>query len=298
MTTTAPPAREARPGLGILMMLSAWFLFSLTDVSVKWLILLGLPALQLAFMRYFVHLVLSMGATVPTLRLLRTVTRAQIGLLLLRAALLVSASLFNFIALNHLSLTVTSAIMFSAPVMVCALSIPLLGERIGPARWFAIFLGFAGVLIIIRPFGASFHWSALLVAYNAFALALFSILTRKLSDQVTPQAMQVVMGAIGTVAMLPGALLTWTSPETPRDWAILVGVGAFAWAGHGIFARAHRFAEASVLMPYTYSFILYMSAGSYFVFGDIPDTATVIGALVIVVAGLLIWWRERQRIPA
>ena len=287
-------ARAPRAGVGILMMLGAWFLFALTDTSAKWLALLGLPALQLAFMRYFVHLLLSLGSAGRSITQIRALDRRQIALLFLRAALLVTATLFNFIALKHLSLTVTSAIMFSAPIIVSALAVPLLGERVGPVRWAAIILGFVGVLIVIRPFGTAFHWAAGLVVYNAVALAFFSILTRKLSGAVTPQTMQIFMGVLGTAVLLPAALWVWVMPETVRDWAVLVGVGAFAWAGHGLFARAHEHATASVLMPYAYSFILYMTATSFLVFGAVPDPATGLGALVIVAAGLIIWVRERQ----
>ena len=151
-----------------------------------------------------------------------------------------------------------------------------------------------GVLIVIRPFGTAFHWAAALVVYNAVALAFFSILTRKLSGAVTPQTMQIFMGVLGTAVLLPAALWVWVMPETVRDWAVLVGVGAFAWAGHGLFARAHEHATASVLMPYAYSFILNMTATSFLVFGAVPDPATGLGALVIVAAGLIIWVRERQ----
>ncbi|SLN53811.1 Riboflavin transporter [Pseudoruegeria aquimaris] len=308
-------AQATRPGhpqahLGMGMMLMAWFLFSFVDTSVKWLVLLGIPAMQLAFMRYFVALLLTLlagrGAARRAKRRpgaaaarapasgLRKLTGRQVAMLSLRAFLLVSATALNFIALQYLSLTVTSAIMFSAPIFVCALSGPLLGERVGPWRWGAILLGFAGVLIIVRPWSAAFHWSAVLIVYNALALALFSILTRRLSGQVPALTMQLFMSVLGSIVLLPFALAGWESPATFRDWGLLVGLGAFAWAGHEMFSRAHAYAEASVLMPFQYSFILFMTAGSFLVFGDVPDAVTLLGAAVIVAAGLVIWWREHH----
>ncbi len=274
------------------MMLSAWFLFSLVDTSVKWLVLLGLPALQLAFMRYAVHFVLSIGMVAGQDKLFGHATRRQMGLLILRAGLLISATVLNFFALNYLSLTVTSAIMFSSPIIVSALSIPLLGERVGPWRWFAILLGFGGVLVVIRPFGVDYHWASFLVVYNATALALFSIITRKLSGVIPAQIMQIYMGALGTAVLLPLALGTWQSPETLRDWALLFGLGAWAWAGHELFARAHSLAAANVLMPFAYSFIIFMTALGFLIFGDLPDGHTILGAAIIIVSGLIIWWRE------
>ncbi|MEM0946201.1 MAG: DMT family transporter [Pseudomonadota bacterium] len=274
------------------MMLTAWFLFSLVDSSVKWLLLAGLTAGPLSFVRYSVAFVLSLGLAFGQRAALDRPTSGQALLLLARGGLLVSATVFNFIALNHLPLTVTAAIMFSAPIIVSALSGPLLGERVGRWRWFAVFLGFAGVLIVIRPWSEAFHWASLLVVYNAFALAFFSIITRKLADSVSAQTMQVYMGALGTVALLPLAILDWQNPGTLRDWMILAGVGFWAWAGHEIFARAHRLADASVLMPFAYSFILYMAALGYLIFADVPDRMTILGASVIVVSGLIVWWRE------
>ncbi len=286
--------REDRARLGIVMMLAAWLLLSFVDTSVKWLVVIGLPALQLAFMRYFVHFLI---AAVVLSRVgpggLRRPDR-DTGLVILRAALLVSATVVNFYALRFLSLTVTSSILFSSPVIVSALSVPLLGERVGRWRWFAILLGFVGVLTVVRPFGASFQWASLLIVYNAFVLAIFSIITRRLSGVIAAATMQIWMGALGTVVLLPGAIWTWTNPASTRDWAIMIGIGAWGWAGHEMFARAHGFAPANVLMPFSYTFILYLTAATWLVFGDLPDGYTVLGAVIIVASGLVIWWRENR----
>lgn len=216
-------------------------------------------------------------------------------LVLLRAALLVSATFLNFYSLNFLPLTVTASIMFSSPIFVCALSMPLLGERVGLWRWGAILLGFLGVLIIIRPWSADFHWAALLTVYNAFALALFSILTRKLSGVVSTATMQSSLGLLGIVTLFPMAALTWVSPVSTLDWALLIGLGLWGWLGHEVMTRAHRFATASVLMPYAYTFLIWLTLSSWLVFGDVPDGLTFLGAIVIVGSGLLIWWRERSQ---
>ncbi len=292
-TLTAQP-RQDRVGLGIAMMLMAWFLFSLVDSSVKWLVLLGLSAVQLAFMRYAVHFVCSIAMVVRRDGDWGLATHGQAGLILLRAALLISATFLNFVALKYLPLTTTSAIMFSSPIIVSALSGPLLGERVGVWRWSAILLGFSGVLVVVRPFGNDFHWASVLIVYNAFALALFSIITRKLSGTIPAQTMQLYMGALGTAVLLPLAMANWHNPETARDWLLLFGLGAFAWAGHEAFARAHSLADASVLMPFAYSFILFMSVLGYLVFGDIPDAYTALGACIIVLSGLIIWLRETR----
>ncbi|MEM8630880.1 MAG: DMT family transporter [Pseudomonadota bacterium] len=287
--------RADQAGLGIGMMLTAWLFFALTDTAVKWLVVLGIPALQLAFMRYAVHFALSCGVALAERRGFEPIPRRHLVLLLFRAFLLVSATVLNFIALKYLPLTVSSAIMFSAPIIVSALSAPLLAERVGLARWAAILVGFAGVLIVMRPFGAEFHWASLMVVYNAIAMALFSIITRQLAGAVRAQSMQFVMGVFGTLVLLPAAVFTWENPETLRDWILLFALGAAAWLGHEIFSRAHSLAEASVLMPFSYSFLVYLTITSFLVFGDLPDGATLIGAGLIVVSGLWVWWQEKRR---
>lgn len=281
--------------MGIAMMLGAYLLFALLDTSVKWLVLLGFHAFQLAFMRYVGHFLISFLQIMRGGVSWRRLHTAQMPLVFLRAFLLVSSTVLNFIALNYLPLTVTSAIMFSAPIIVCALSMPLLGERVGPWRWFAIVVGFAGVLVVIRPFNESFHWAALLSVINAFCMAFYSVLTRRLSGVIAAETMQLYVGALGTFALLPLAVATWKTPTNPTDWALMIALGLWGWAGHELMTRAHAFAVANTLMPYTYSFMIYLTISSYLVFGTIPDRWTVIGAGIIVGSGLLIWWREKNK---
>ena len=291
----AAQALEDRPQFGILMMLAAWLLFAAVDTSAKWLVLAGLPAVQLAFMRYAGHFLISIVMIAKDGANLSRFQTDHLGAVLTRGLLLVSATLGNFYSLNFLPLTVVSAIMFSSPIIVCLLSITLLKERIGPWRWGAILLGFAGVLIVIRPFGEAFHWATLLILANATGLALFSIMTRQMAGRITPQTMQLYMGALGTVVLLPFALWFWTMPEGALQWVTMVAIGLWAWAGHEMFSRAHLHADANVLSPYGYVFILYVTVGGFLLFGHVPDGATLIGAAIIVASGLLIWWREGKK---
>lgn len=291
----AARANQDRAALGIAMTLGAYAFFSLIDTSVKWLVIAGLPAFQLAFMRYLPHVIIS---TVLVLRQgvsLSSFQTDKLGLVMLRAFLLSSATLFNFISLKYLSLTVTGSIMFSAPIIVCALSWPLLGERVGPWRWGAILLGFVGVLIVIRPFDAAFHWIALLNVYNAVSLALYSIITRKISGVVAAETMQFYMGAFGAILLAPFAYSVWVPPENALQWGLLIGIGVWGWAGHEVFSRAHSYAPANTLMPYTYSFLIYLALASYVVFNDVPDGWTILGATIIVSSGFIVWWRTSRK---
>lgn len=282
------------PRLGIVMMLGAWFLFSLVDTGAKWLAVAGIPAFQLAFMRYASHFVISIAVIARggvTLDRFKTDHPWQV---ISRAMLLMSATLSNFYALQFLPLTVVSAIMFSSPVIVCFLSMTLLKEYVGPWRISAILLGFIGVVIVVRPFGTAFHPAMLLIIYNATALAFYSIMTRQLSGIVAVDTMQFYMGAVGTFALLPFAVWSWVQPETLWGMIVLTGLGVLGWGGHQLLTNAHRFGTANQLMPFTYSFLIYVAIWGYLLFGTVPDFWTIAGALVIMVAGLIIWKREQQ----
>ena len=285
---------EDRARLGIVMMLAAWLLFSVVDTGAKWLAMAGIPAFQLAFMRYFGHFVISIGVIAIggiTKERFQTTHKWQV---FSRAFLLISATLSNFYLLRFVPLTVVSAIMFTSPVIVCFLSIWLLRERVGPWRVVAILLGFVGVVIVVRPFGEVFHPAMLLVMYNATALALYSIMTRRLAGIVAVDTQQFYMGAIGTIIMLPFAIMTWHSPESSLGWITLISLGALGWGGHQFLTNAHRFGTANTLMPYTYSFMIYVAIWGYLLFGDVPDFWTIFGALVIICSGLIIWKREQK----
>jgi drug/metabolite transporter (DMT)-like permease len=291
----AAQALEDKPQLGILMMLGAWFLFSAVDVSAKWLALAGLPALQLAFMRYFGHFVLALGMIAKDGWSLDRFQTDHPWQVMSRALLLISATSSNFYALNFLSLTVVSAIMFSSPIIVCVLSITILKDRIGPWRWGAILLGFAGVLVVIRPFGEAFHPAMIMPLYNATALAIYSLMTRRLAGVVAVETQQLYLGGLGTLLLLPAALWVWVAPANVVDLLLLIGLGVFGWAGHQLLTNAHRFAPAHTLMPYTYSFMLYMAGWGWLVFSHAPDALVMLGALIIIASGLIIWKRETPK---
>ncbi|MEM8750842.1 MAG: DMT family transporter [Pseudomonadota bacterium] len=291
MSDTAIKANEDRVVLGMGLMLAAYLAFSGIDVTAKWLALAGIPALQLAFMRYVGHFVISMGIMGSGSTRFAT---PHLWLVILRGGLLCASTILNFIALRYLPLTLTSTILFSAPIIICALSWPLLGERVGVWRWLAIFVGFGGILISIRPFGDEVHWAVILSLSGAFCFAMYSILTRYLAGKVSTNSMQLYSGAVGTFVLLPFAIWQWTNPDTVANWIIMFGMGFFGWFGHQLLTNAHRFAEASTLTPFGYSFIIYLAVWSVLLFDHVPDAWNVVGAIIVVFAGLFIWARERR----
>lgn len=277
------------------MMLVANAFFASIDTTVKWMIGLGVPALQMAFLRYAGHFVVNVAEISIRGVGALSLPRQYLGLTILRGCILVIATVLNFVALQYLSLTVISAIVFSAPIIICFLSGPLLGERVGPWRWLAIFIGFIGVLIVINPLGETFHWAVILSLLNALCLALYSLMTRQLAGKVSAAAMQFSTAAIGTAVLAPFVVWGWQAPSSGWMMVFWFGVGLFGWAGHELLTRAHAYAPASLLMPFSYSFLIYMTIYSVVLFADPPTQNTLFGVGVIVAAGLLIWWRETRK---
>tara|TARA_A100001015_G_scaffold204886_1_gene229064 strand:- start:1682 stop:2596 length:915 start_codon:yes stop_codon:yes gene_type:complete len=286
--------KQDRALFGIILMIFAYFVFSFIDASAKWLSAAGLPAMQLAFMRYLAHLGISASLLGRDGELGSLLKSRRILIVMFRGSLLMGSTVMNFIAVQYLPLTLTSTILFSAPIIICLLSWPLLGERVGYWRWFAIILGFIGILVAIRPFDADFHYAAFYSIGGAFCFALYSILTRKLAGEISVDVMQFHSGFVGTFVLLPFAVIGWQSPTSAMDWTIMVMLGVFGWMGHQLLTHAHSFAAANVLTPFGYSFILFLTIWSYLLFDHLPDKWTVLGASIIITSGLIIWFREMK----
>jgi drug/metabolite transporter (DMT)-like permease len=211
-----------------------------------------------------------------------------------RGMMLAAMTGLNFWALQYLQLAETGAMQFSVPILIAMLSAWWLGEQLDGRRWVAIAAGFIGVLIIIQPGSQTFHPAILLSAGNAVLYALFNLLTRHLASTEHPATMQLASAAVATAVLTPFALWTWQTPSTGFHWLMLALAGLFGGAGHYFAAQAHRFASAAVLGPFLYQQILYMTLGGWWVFGQVPDSAVLMGATVVVASGLYLLWREFQ----
>lgn len=276
---------------GILLMSVAFVLFTLLDTSAKYLGQ-SLPPAQIAWARFFGHLLLACIWFLPQygLGLLRT---RRPGLQLLRSGFLLGATFFNFIALQHLQLTTTAAILFASPLLIAGLSVPLLGEQVGRRRWTAILVGFVGVLIIIRPGFGLVHWAILLSLCSCLSGALYNIATRKLAGSDQAATIHFFTPVVGVALLSPAMPFVWQTPGHWLDWLLLVATGLFGGFGHYLVILAHRLAPAPILAPFIYPQILYMTLAGYLVFGHIPDPWVAAGASVVIASGLYLWYRER-----
>lgn len=291
----ATPATTDSTNRAITLVLIAYLLFAMVDTTTKWLIAAGLTVFQLAFMRYAVHLGITLAETIARGRsAVRTPGKTR-AIMVLRAFCLVSSTVVNFVALGQLPLSVTSAILFTSPAIVCIFSRIILNERLTVHRVAAVALGLVGVLVVINPFGQTVNWYAVLMLYPAAGMAMYVVLTRLLAGQVSPHAMQLQTGILGTAALLPFALVSWQTPGGSFEWLLLVSIGALAWFGHEVLTRAHAFADASFLAPFGYSMIVYMSALGWLIFGNVPAASTVFGSLLIF-ASVIVMQKERSTV--
>lgn len=285
--------KEDRRLLGIGLVLCGYFCFTIIDSCAKYLSQRGLPPLEVAFIRYAAQLLLVVAIFAPQRGTDLVVSRAYPSEIV-RGLCLMGSTIANFFALTWLPLTTTSSIMFTQPLILCALSIPLLGETVGWRRWTAILVGFAGVLVIVHPGTASFHPAALLSLLGSFFGACYMLLTRKLAGVDTTTTQQFYAGLVATICIGPFALNGWAWPQSWDGWLAFCLIGVAALAGHQLLTTAHRFAPASILAPFGYLQIIFMTTSSWLVFNQPPDTWIFLGAPVVIASGLYLWLRERQ----
>ncbi len=285
--------REDKPRLAVIIILLVYLCFACIDISAKWMVQAGIPVGEVVFVRYVGHLVLVVALFLPSQgSALWRMNRPS--LTLVRGFMLLCGTASNFIALQYLPLTVTTSIFFVSPLLVTALSALVLRESVGPRRWAAIVLGLVGVLVITRPWGAEFHWAMLVSCIPPTVTSVYTLITRQLAGEESPDTMQFWAALVPLIAVAPFALTNWEWPTDPITWAFFVSIGFFGWLGHQLFTLAHRYAGASVLAPLTYVHIVYMSTASWLIFHQPPVIWTLIGTLIIVGSGLFIWLRERQ----
>ena len=286
--------QEDRPGYAIFLMMMAFACFTALDSSAKWLVTTSdMTPWMAVFVRYAMHLLIVAALILPQQGLNSLSSKAPLTETA-RAVLLLASTVCNFIAVQYLPLTLTSTIFFAIPIFVCVLSIPLLGEVVRLRRWIAIGIGFAGILVVTRPWTGEFHWAMLVSLSAATTASLYQILTRMLAGVDSTNTQQLYAGLIATIGVAPMAILHWTVPEGALNWGLFLMMGVFGWLGHQMLTVAHRYAPASVLAPFIYVQLIYMTASSWIVFNTPPSIWIVVGAPIIIGSGFYIWWRERQ----
>lgn len=290
--TKAPRVLPDQPVQAILLMLSSGLVFSCMDGLSKYLARDYSPVLVTWGRYLFVLLyIMPLLAARWTRRPFHTRRPAHQAV---RGGFMIGASLFFVSALAQLPIAQATATAFVAPMFVTALSIPLLGEQVGIRRWLAVAVGFAGVLIIVRPGGGGFGPTALYPVLSAASWASAMIITRmmRLADPaLTTLFYTALVGVLALTAALP---VVWQA-ITPEAWFLLALCGALSLLGQYFQVRAFLLGSASLLAPFSYAQIIGSTVIGVLAFHNFPDRWTWFGAAIVIASGVYVWHRERVR---
>jgi drug/metabolite transporter (DMT)-like permease len=289
------PQHAQHPVRGALYIGAAVFLFASMDVLAKIIARGDYPVPVALWARYFVHMlfmVIVLGPRVG-LDLVRT---QRPGLQILRGLLLAGSTLFFYSSLKFLPLAEAAAISFVAPLMVVAFSGPILHEKVTRGQWLAVLAGFVGVLIVVHPGAALMHLATLLPLATAFFYSLYQVFTRKLAGRENPLTSLFYTALVGASVASLALPFTWKTP-TLTQGMMLMCIGLIGGFGHFLLIKAMHYAAPSALAPVIYSQLVWANIYSMIVFNDYPDAMSVVGMVIIVVAGLYAAnWRWKRKV--
>jgi len=292
---TGAAAQRPTPDVlrGILLMCAGVSTFPFMNVGVK-LLAPHYPAAQITWARFTGHLIVMLVVFLPQYRwaLLRTRKPAvQIG----RSVLMLASNLVFVMAIGSVPLATASAIGFTSPLIVTALSVPLLHEQVGWRRWSAVVVGFVGALMVIRPGGGLRDPAVLLILASSFAYALYQILTRlagRIDTAATGIIFAALFGSLGMSLIMP---FVFVVPRSLMDVLLFCSLGLLGGLGHYLVIRAFQLGPAAVIAPLGYVELIGSVVFGYLLFGNFPDPWTWLGAGVIIASGIYIAFRERRR---
>ena len=276
--------QTARPLVGIGLVTLAVMLFAISDVASKHLTMLYAVPLVMA-LRYAINLGLLVAIFAPREgRALLAMNRPW--LVLMRAGSLTLGSLMMGLALRHMPVAETVAIVYLSPFLVMFGAVWLMGESASPVGWIGAALGFVGVLLIARPGAGLDFWGVIFSLINAGAAATYHLLSRVLSKTETTPALMFHTAWVGLVAFCIMLAVSGVGPLPQGwDWGFVAMLGVIATLGHFLFTAAYREAPASLLAPVNYLHLLWAGILGWAVFGHIPDAITLIGMAMIALAG-------------
>ena len=290
--TTADRPIAGRPSVGIAWMCTAAFGSSAMNGMIREASA-DIHAFEIAFFRNVFGLV----ALAPMLLKagLRTTFRtSRPGLHVLRGLLNAVAMLSFFYAVTITPLATVAALGFTAPLFAAVLAIPFLGERPGWRRWAGLLVGFIGALVIIRPGLEDVSFGALMVLLSSLAWAGALIIIKILARTDTSLTITIFAAIFLTPVTGIAALFFWTTPAA-FTWLLLVGIGVFGSLTQWSIAQAFHEADATVVLPFDFTKLLWAAAIGYVVFNEVPDPLALLGGGIILTSVTYVAYRERQR---
>lgn len=290
MNSTQGPRSTA--GRGIAMALLATVAYAVVDTLSKYQAR-DYPVEMIVWARYAVPLVLLLAVFLPQRgrRMLRT---AFPLLQLVRGVLLTAGTVFIVFAYRVMPIAEAQAISFIHPVLLTLLAVVFLGETVNRLGWAAVLLGFSGVLVIVRPGGGLFTAAALLPLGLALSFSSYQIFTRMVARQEDSINSLYCVLLVGSVVMSLALPFAWIAP-TAKGLLFFALIGITSGAGHFLTIKALEYAPASLLAPFAYIQLLWVSILGMVVFGDFPDSITLIGMAIVVAGGLLVAASRRRK---
>jgi drug/metabolite transporter (DMT)-like permease len=276
---------------GIALYLAAIFLFACLDTLAKYLTR-DYNVMQIAWGRYAFHAAFLLFL-MPRHGVWRPLRSARPGFQVIRAFLLMVVSLLFFISVSFLPVANVTAIGFVAPLILTALAHFVLHEKVRIRRWAAICAGFIGVLVIIRPGLGVMHWAAFIALAMAACNALYHLATRMLAGIDSAETTIFYTGLVGALGFSLLVPFFWEATDLV-GWLGMIAIGLFGGLGHYMLIQAYTLAPASLLAPFSYSAIIWVTILGYLIFGDFPDGWTSLGTSIIIASGIYVFYREAK----
>ncbi len=288
---SAAPHDARAPLVGVFYMcITTTVMFPSLNACVKYLTT-DYHMAQIIWFRCVIHMLLMLALFWPTMgRALFVTHRPRLQMVRSTTQLVTFALIW--VGLIYVPMTTVTMVLFTGPLMLVALSVPLLKERVGPRRWAAVFVGLAGVLIVLRPGAEVAHWASLLTLGGAFFYAIYQIQTRQLAAHDDPRTTAVYTIVVALVVTTIAVPFYWETPHTVVDGLVFIALGVFGGLAHFFVIKAFQYAEASVVGPFDYSQLIGATVLGYIVFDEFPDALTWVGAAIIVTSGLYVAHRE------
>jgi drug/metabolite transporter (DMT)-like permease len=281
-------------GKAALLFIAAIASLATMDMIVK-LASADLSTPQIVWGRYLAQCVSIFVIVGPTGLL--TCLRSKVPRLhLVRAIFLFIANFCFMAALRYLPLTEANVVGFASPLLLTALTFPVLGENVGSGGWIAVIGGFVGVLIVLQPGTSVFQWAALLPLTMALCSACYHVMTPIVGRFEDPAISIVFLSVIGSVCMSVVVPWFWREPDL-LGWVMLCAIGVLGTLGHVLIVRAFAHAPASMLAPFFYVHLIWATVYGWFVFGDVPKLATIIGGALIIASGFYVYRHGKAGLP-
>ncbi|ODT74160.1 MAG: hypothetical protein ABS76_37660 [Pelagibacterium sp. SCN 64-44] len=293
MTIPAAALRSDQIGRAIALTIVTVAVFGVQDAVSKILVQSYSPFL-VTMMRYWGFALFALVLVLRQAPLRQALKSRAPGWQVLRGVLLIADIWFFALALQTVPLGELQAIVIVYPLLVTLFAIPVLGEKVGLFRFAAVGAGFLGALVIMRPGGIPLDWGVAYALASATLYAFYIVITRKVSGVDSAATSLIYIAVVGLVLSSGVGIFFW-QPMGWADFALVVVIMATTCAGHGVMVFALTMAPASVLQPFNYFSLPWAILLSILVFGHWIDPISLIGAGIIVAAGLVVMWRERTR---